>query len=102
MGMWNWPIHLEQVRSLLFWSAGGALRDPGVRQWLTCSRCHSGNLENVLVEGNAVAGVMRQAFKKYKWKNTYKNRSVCWMQLSCFDAPQKKSERLRPVNIGSL
>lgn len=61
----------------------------------------SGDLGNVQVLEDAVAGALVQVFRKYGWKNAYENSSLGWMLLSCSDA-QQKNERLRPVNLGSL
>lgn len=61
----------------------------------------SGELGNVQVLGDAVAGALVQVFRKYRLKNACENGSLGWMPLSCSDA-QQKNERLRPVNLGAL
>lgn len=96
MGTWTAPSPPRRWAALSR-SAGGILAF-GI---LTAQDVTSGNLGNVQVLEDAVAGALVQVFREYRWKNAYENGSLGWMLLSCSDA-QQKNEQLRPVNLGSL
>lgn len=57
-----------------------------------------GDLGNVMVEGNSVAGVVMQEFEKYGENNAYKDSRIHCLLQSCADALQKDNERPKAIN----
>lgn len=55
-------------------------------------------MENISVEGNAVAGTTKHAFGVYEEKRAYKDSRVGWLTLSCIDTLHTGNERLTAVN----